>query len=128
MTTWKENIRRLVINEGLWVDKELSSIGISDPKTFLIYSPVPWNQGNIERMLSVALQLRGHKVDEVICGGNFPACGMEHCNVPRPPCESCVKNAVSWFDVWHLKFKSTEDFRLQNDLTEAAEILSLIHI
>jgi FkbM family methyltransferase len=118
----------LVINEGLWVDKELSAIGISDPKTFLIYSPVPWNQGNIERMLSVALQLRGHKVDEVICGGNFPACGVEHCNVLRPPCESCVKNAVSWFDVWNLKFKSTEDFRLQNDLTEAAEIVNRLNV
>jgi len=123
---WVAKIERLVKKERLWESPDFSPISISHPKHFLIYSPVPWPQGNLERMLSVVLQLRGHVVDEVYCGGNLPACGMEHWDIQRPACEECVKDAISWFHLWKLHPSSTEDYREEDFDVTAANFLEKI--
>lgn len=116
-----ENIKKLVRNEGLWVNEPLKPIKIENPKSFLIYSPVPWEPGNFERMISVALRLRGHDVDEFICGGNFSACGMEHVDVKRPSCANCIKNAIKWMNLWKLPYLTTSDYITADDIKIAQQ-------
>jgi len=122
MGNWTEIVKRLVCTETLEAKKATNSLN------YLIYSPVPWTQGNIERMLSIALQLRGHAVDEIICGGNFPACGMEHSNAKRPACTECYQSALNWFDLWGLKADSTEVYRDIHDLEIAREVITGLHL
>lgn len=122
MSDWTEIIRLLSRNETLSVKQA------DNPNNYLIYSPVPWAQGNIERMLSIALQLRGHIVDEIICGGNLPACGMEHSNQPRPNCSACNRSAEDWFNMWNLTPISTENFRDRQDIEIAEQVVKHLHL
>lgn len=126
---WRSQIERLVREENLWGQEPLTPVLNSDPRKILFYAPVPWGRGNYERMLSVALRLRGHEVDEVICSGLFPACGMEHVDTKRPPCANCMNNAMKWFQTWKLpKPMTTGEFRESNDIERAVEVVRSLHL
>ena len=100
---WIEAVKRDIDNfYKKIIEIELKT---NKPKNILIYSPVPWIQGNIERMISIRLRARGHIVDEYICGGKFPSCGMEHSAAPYRNCKACLNSAISWFEMWKLPYK-----------------------
>lgn len=122
MSDWAERVKFLKKTEKLSLKPN------SNPKSYLIYSPVPWVQGNIERMLSISLQLRGHSVDEIICGGDFPACGMEHVKSKRPECSACYHNALYIFDVWGTTPESTTAFRDPNDVETATNVVKSLKL
>lgn len=74
------------------------------PKSFLIFSSIGGNLTTLalDLILSKALELRGHKVKFVLCGGGFDACMYAEVNKYRnqeefikdgskPLCEQCTK-------------------------------------
>lgn len=127
--SWLEAVRGLAASEGLWRTKDLTPVPLSRPSRFLIYSPVPWDQGHLERMISLALRLRGHHVDEIICGGDIPACGMEHADVLRPNCTACHTHALDNFAAWGLPTPaSTADFLSDGDRSLAASTAAALNL
>ncbi len=97
------DIYNLMLKENIPNLLNASKQKFKNNKRYLIYSPVPWVAGNIERLLAMALEARGCEVDNMICFGDFPACGMEHYNHKRPSCENCVRKAHNWLAAWNQK-------------------------
>lgn len=100
MSNWMKNIYDLALKEGLWKSPELSPITAENPKSILIYGANPWFYGGFERMVSVALRLRGHDVTDFYCEGGFPACGMEYHNIRRPSCKHCIQDALQYYNIF----------------------------
>lgn len=110
----------------------------SNPKKILIWAITAWERGALEDMVALCLQLRGHDVRGVMCGGGMEACSMESTIYKRPDCEYCQNRALSFkkmFDV-DMLYKKTTDYlsnktisslKTQIDALEPKEFINFIH-
>ncbi len=99
---WK---RQFIKISRFKVSDELTTLS---PKSFLICSTIGGNLTTLtlDLLLSKALELRGHKVKFVLCGGGFDACMYAELNKysnqsefikfgSKPLCKDCTKSGFS---------------------------------
>lgn len=90
----------------------------------------------LERLLSIALTLRGARVDFLLCDGALPACQMTKFNgsppekllamKTTPRCQKCVTHSDAKFDPLGLKIHKYSDFLTDSDYNQAVIISNSI--
>jgi hypothetical protein len=103
---------------------ECHDAGMDGKKNILIYSMIPWIQGGVEHLLSIALRLRGHNVKSAICGGMLPDCEMHYYDFDRPGCEKCIKRAQRYIKTFGINPLLSVNFLSENDLEETHSLVA----
>jgi len=89
------------------------------PQRVVVFSMVPWHHGVVEHLLATSLRLKGAFVRTVVCGGDYPACGMHTALVERPSCERCFASARRHMAAFRLAHESTRSFISGQDFAAA---------
>lgn len=93
-------------------------------KKILFYSMIPWAQGCVEHMSSVALNLRGHEVFSIICSGALPDCEMHYYDFDRPDCRNCLEGALRFTNAFGITPILSSDLIAVEDEVEANNIVN----
>jgi len=114
---WALPIKQLRLREQSYLmETVIKSSKLPDRKRIFFCSlqkSPPWLE--IEYMLAMALRLRGHDVQGVLCDGLLPLCEMNLGPQERQPCEVCSRwlaryeNAFGFNFAWLADTLSTED-------------------
>jgi hypothetical protein len=78
----------------------------------------------VEYGLSMALHLRGHDVQGILCDGLLPLCEMNLGPNIRPPCEACIMNLSRYEDAFGFHYDRLKNFLSDKDQERAEQLVA----
>jgi hypothetical protein len=78
----------------------------------------------VEYGLAMALQLRGHHVQGILCNGLLPLCEMNLGPNIRPPCEACIMNLSRYEDAFGFHYDRLRNFLSDKDRARAEQLVA----
>ena len=92
------------------------------PRKVLFNSQFTWPFGYAEYTLATALQLRGHQVSMIACGGLPAYCELETASQQRPACAQCGASLTRVLNAFGLPRVAHRDFLTPEDMADAERL------
>jgi hypothetical protein len=120
---WAEPIKQTRFREEDYIRETIDrNRSLPDRKRIAIYSLHHFSPR--EYGLGMALHLRGHDMQGILCDGLLPLCEMNLGPNIRPPCEACILNLSRYEDAFGFNYGRLKDFLSEEDRARAEKLVA----
>jgi hypothetical protein len=111
--------------QGFWEETSSKNSRLANRKRILINTLQNFPPTlELDYFLAIALRLRGHAIQGILCDGMLPVCEMNIGICERPPCDVCSRWAGRYERAFGLNFPRSTDYLSNDDLAEAIRLVT----
>lgn len=122
---WARPIARLRRRDDAYIDAtRRQSQSLPGRQRVAIYSLHHFSP--VEYSLAMALQLRGHEVQGILCDGLLPLCELSLGPNVRPPCDACVMNLSRYESAFGFHYERLSRFLTEDDRARATALVAAV--
>lgn len=120
---WANPIKQTRLREDDYIRETIDqNRSLPNRKLIAIYSLHHFSP--TEYGLAMALHLRGHDVQGILCNGLLPLCEMNLGPNIRPPCEACIMDLSRYEDAFGFNYQRLQDFLTEEDREHAEQLVA----
>ncbi len=120
---WATPTKHLRLSEASYLEGVVAkSRSLPSRKRIAIYSL--HHSSPVEYGLAMALKLRGHDVQGILCNGLLPLCEMNLGPNIRPPCDACIMNLSRYENAFGFHYERLKNYLTADDLKTAEELVA----
>lgn len=120
---WAQPVKQTRLREENYIRETFDrNRSLPDRKRIAIYSLHHFSA--VEYGLAMALHLRGHDVQGILCDGLLPLCELSLGPNIRPPCEACILNLSRYEDAFGFHYGRLTEFLSVEDRARAEQLVA----